>query len=262
MVLLVHWATEYGTHSLKKLLGGLCMLMLVLIYMALMLSWSDEAIGCPKSHNLDPYCNFAGYVDRKVFSLNHIMEYTDPEGLVSTLTACFTTYVGYCFCLILQQLKQTPVRLVRYWAAIALLFALPIYPCSLLMPWNKRLYTITFLTTVVATSAATLSLFMVLVDILPTHYPHWGEVVERVTAPLTWLGLNPLAIFVIMSVVSDIMQNWISWGEDDNPYQAFYRTCFSWMGPGVGTGAYTLLYGIFYTLVAGLLFRLNIFVRL
>ena len=153
------------------------MVMAVLIYMALMLSWSKESIGCYKSQNLDPYCNFAGYVDRTVFSPNHILEKTDPEGIISTMTACFTTYVGYIFCLLLQKLKDNPVRLVRYWFGIALLFAIPIYPCSLLMPWNKRLYTITFLTTVVSTSAATLSFFMVIVDILPKTLPNYSSVI-------------------------------------------------------------------------------------
>ena len=102
IILFVHWITDYGTHQLKRMLAGLSMVGVVLIYMALMLSWSDESIGCHKDKNLDPYCNFAGYVDRAVFGLNHIMEKTDPEGLISTMTACFTTYVGYCFCLLLQ----------------------------------------------------------------------------------------------------------------------------------------------------------------
>jgi hypothetical protein len=37
-------------------------------YVALMLSWSDDAMGCPRENNLDPYCNFAGMVDRAVFT--------------------------------------------------------------------------------------------------------------------------------------------------------------------------------------------------
>ena len=62
---------------------------------------------------MDPFCNFAGYVDRAVFTQSHILEYTDPEGLISTITAFFTTYVGYNFGLMVVKMKDTPLRLIN-----------------------------------------------------------------------------------------------------------------------------------------------------
>lgn len=78
IVLFIHWATDYGTHMLKRRIAGFIMVGVVIVYVALMMSWEDTSIGCVKSNNLDPYCNFAGYVDRAVFTEAHIMEKTDP----------------------------------------------------------------------------------------------------------------------------------------------------------------------------------------
>jgi predicted acyltransferase len=102
--LFVHWFSECGTHPLKRKLSAIFMMGLVVLYMALMLTWSDEAAGCPKSKNLEPDCTIAGYVDLNVFGKAHLFQNKtpDPEGIVSTLTAAFTTYVGYIFGLMVQ----------------------------------------------------------------------------------------------------------------------------------------------------------------
>lgn len=61
--LFIHWFTELGTHTIKRKLCAVFMFGLVILYTALMLSWSNESEGCPKSKNLDPECTIAGYVD-------------------------------------------------------------------------------------------------------------------------------------------------------------------------------------------------------
>ncbi len=104
--LFVHWITDYGTSITKRRIAAFVMSGFVVLYVVLMLTWSDESIGCSKDNNLDPYCNFAGYVDRAVFTLDHIMEKTDPEGLISTITASYTTYIGYLFGLMVVRLKK------------------------------------------------------------------------------------------------------------------------------------------------------------
>ena len=103
--LFVHWITDYGTDFKKMVLCGIFMALLIPVYLSMMLTWSDESIGCPKENNLDPFCNFAGYVDRTVFSQAHIMEFTDPEGLISTLTAVLPTYIGYLMGLMVIKMR-------------------------------------------------------------------------------------------------------------------------------------------------------------
>lgn len=68
IILFIHWITDYGKHNIKRLIGGLFMVALVFIYLSLMIPWENTSIGCFRSNNLDPYCNFAGYVDRAVFT--------------------------------------------------------------------------------------------------------------------------------------------------------------------------------------------------
>lgn len=193
------------------------MIGLVFLYIALMISWEDPSIGCYKPNNLDPYCNFAGYVDRAVFTEAHIMQKTDPEGIISTINAAMTTYVGYCFGLMILAFKGKQEKLIKYWLIFGLFCLIPIYPCSLLMPFNKRLYTITFLFGVLATSTTVLSLFLLLIDYLPKLNQNSSKVILKVVQPLTWLGMNPLAIFITLQLVFLILTSWISVG-DQTPY--------------------------------------------
>jgi predicted acyltransferase len=137
------------------------------------------------------------------------MEKTDPEGLISTITASFTTYVGYLFGLMVLKLRKEPDRIVKYWLIFALICLAFVYPCSLIMPSNKRLYTITFVFITLCTCATVLSLFIVLVDILPKKYPETKSKVQKLIQPMNWLGLNPLAVFILLQLVGDIMGGWI-----------------------------------------------------
>jgi len=257
IVLFIHWWTDYGTNHIKRRVAAIIMAAFLVIYAALLLSWEDPSIGCYRNNNLDPYCNLAGYIDRAVFTEAHIMEKTDPEGLFSTLTASFTTFVGYCFGLMLLKHKKNLDTLIKYWLLVAFLCLLAIYPCSLMMPFNKRLYTLTFLFAVLSTSITVLTLFLILIDYVPKaggRMPIWVR-------PLTWLGMNPLAIFIVLQLLFDIMKNWITVNYS-TPYQIFYDACFSWMSPGIGTAIYALFYGLVYTIIAGILFKFKIFIRL
>lgn len=234
----------------------------VVLYITLMLSWFDESIGCYREHNLDPYCNFAGYVDRAVFTEAHILEKTDPEGLISTITASFTTYVGYLFGLMVLKMRKEPERIVRYWLTLAFICLLFVYPCSLIMSSNKRLYTITFVFITLSTCATVLSLFIVLVDILPKRYPNAKATVQKIVQPFNWLGLNPLAVFILLQLTGDVLDNWIEFDGGRTPFTAFYDVAFSWMGAYMGTLVYTCFYGVILTLAGGLLFKYKIFLRL
>lgn len=70
-ILLLHCVTRYGTTS-RKVLGSLFMVVVFVVYISFMLSWSDPDGGCPQSNNLSEECNFVGYVDRAVLTRDHI----------------------------------------------------------------------------------------------------------------------------------------------------------------------------------------------
>lgn len=105
IVLFVHWLSDYGTNILRRNILGIMMFALVPLHTYLMLTWEDPAKGCHKP-NLTRNCNFSGYIDEMVFSRAHMQYPTDPEGLVPTMTSCFTTYCGYIFGIILVKYKK------------------------------------------------------------------------------------------------------------------------------------------------------------
>lgn len=79
---------------------------------------------------------------------------------------------------------------------------------------------------------------------------------------MNWLGLNPLSVFILLQLVGDIMNGWITFDGDRSPFTALYDNVFSWMGAYIGTLVYTCFYGLVLTLAGGLLFKYNIFIRL
>jgi hypothetical protein len=202
IVLLIHWWTDYSTHEIRRRVAAFVMVAFVLLYAALMLPWEDPSIGCYRSSNLEPFCNFEGYVDRAVFGIDHLYGETDPEGIVSTLTASFTTYVGYCFGLLLLKHKKHLDTLIKYWLLAAFLFLLAIYPCSLVMPPNKKIYSLTFLFAVLSTSATILTLLLIVIDYVPQAVRKHSRAVHIITRPFTWLGMNPLAVFLLLQILS------------------------------------------------------------
>ena len=159
--------------------------------------------------------------------------------------------------------KKEPMKLIKTWLIVAFGCGIAIYPCSLFMPFNKRLYTITFVFTNICQCSLALSLFMYVVDVLPKIYNHMRTKIQAAIQPLNWLGLNPLAVFIALQVMDDIINGWISWNDGEStPYTALYDAVFSWMGPFIGTLIYTIFYGVVLTLFGGLLFKKKIFVRL
>ncbi len=68
VVLVIHWASDYGTHITKRHVGACLMAVIVALYVILMVTFEDASIGCFKSNNLEPFCNFAGFVDRLVLT--------------------------------------------------------------------------------------------------------------------------------------------------------------------------------------------------
>jgi predicted acyltransferase len=129
------------------------------------------------------------------------------------------------------------------------------------MPFNKRLYTLTFLFAVLSTSATMLTLCLLVIDYLPKAIGHQSKTISVIIQPFTWLGMNPLAIFITLQLLADLLENWIEIN-GSTPYQLFYDACFSWMSPGIGTAIYALFYGVIYAIIAGILYKYKIFIKL
>jgi heparan-alpha-glucosaminide N-acetyltransferase len=92
----------------------------------------------------------------------------DPEGLFSNLSALFTTYMGYYFCLIMKDNKNDIMKTLKRWAILCFILGITVYPMTKIMPLNKKIYSGSFALLTSASSGATILLMVLLIDILPT----------------------------------------------------------------------------------------------
>jgi predicted acyltransferase len=196
----------------------------------------------------------------------HMIYPNDPEGLFSTINAFATTYAGYMFCLLMLQnkSKNEPIsKTLKTWIVASLLCGLVVYPLINLMPLNKKIYSTSFTFIVIAISGLCLSSLVILIDILPASCPRYAKIVNFITGPFLWLGMNPLAVFVMMDLVAIFMIKYIE-VEGKSLWSAFYKSCFTpWIDdPQLCSSIFAVFFLIVWTIFAGVLYRLKIFVKL
>ena len=154
-------------------------------------------------------------------------------------------------------------KIMKLWIATSLLLGVMVYPLTLMMPLNKKIWSISFVFLTTAVSGLSLTFITYVVDVLGSKYEKYGKIVNIVTRPFIWLGRNPLAIFVLMDVLAILLIKYII--IDDKPaWSHFYHYVFaSWISNSeVASTIYALFFAILWTAVAGVLFRFNIFIRL
>jgi hypothetical protein len=83
------------------------------IYTGFMVSYTDPSRACTRQNNLNNICNFQRWFDLKILTYNHMFKPTDPEGLFSTLSALFTAFGGYYFCLVMKDCKGNKKLLLK-----------------------------------------------------------------------------------------------------------------------------------------------------
>ena len=159
-------------------------------------------------------------------------------------------------------MKNHPKMLVRYWLMLSLLACALAYPMTYLMPFNKKLYSSSFVLIVAAASGAVLTFFYVIVDYVPSIFPG-TKIISKITAPLLWLGLNPLAIFVLMDLVGIFMILYIKI-DGKSAWTQFYKNVFaSWISnEQVGAAVFACFFVVLWTIVAGIMHRFKLYVRL
>jgi hypothetical protein len=71
----------------------------------------------------------------------------------------------------MSRYKENPKKLVFAWLSIAAVMGVLTYPLYLVTPFNKKIYTPSFILVVGAVTGAALTLFYLIVDILPAAKP-------------------------------------------------------------------------------------------
>lgn len=220
---------------------------------------------CKYPHNLGSHCNFTRWLDMKILTYNHMLKPTDPEGLFSTLSALLTAYGGYYFCLVMREHKNERKLMYRDWGIIITFCGLCSGLFYLVMPYNKKLWSTSFALVTIAISGSFLILMIIVIDELTQRRPNgkYAWIVDIVTRPLVWLGMNPLAIFVLMDLLAIIMIRCIiihgvsAWGW-------FYHYVFaSWLkNTYLCSTIFSLFFAVLWIFVAWVMFRFKIFIKL
>ena len=124
------------------------------------------------------------------------------------MTASFSTFFGYLMGLTLMKFKKEEEKLIKIWTVVGAICLVLVYPSKLLMPLNKRLYTLSFLFVTLAASISILTLFLIVIDYIPKYSSKAKTVVGKIIRPLQWLGMNPLAIFILLQLTFALMDGW------------------------------------------------------
>jgi predicted acyltransferase len=109
----------------------------------------------------------------------------------------------------MKDYKQKTTKTLITWVLISIILGVITYPLTKLMPLNKKIYSISYTTLSATTSGFTLTLFVILIDIIPENRPKFKTVVDFVTQPLLWMGRNPLIVFFMRDTLDNIMGTYI-----------------------------------------------------
>lgn len=103
----------------------------------------------------------------------------------------------------------------------------------------------------------------ILVDIFGNLNEKANKIVNFFIQPFIWLGRNPLAIFVLMTLLAIFLEKYIVI-DGKSAWSHFYHYVFaSWISdPTVASGVFAFFFVVLWACVAGVMFRFKIFIKL
>jgi predicted acyltransferase len=199
--------------------------------------------------------NLAAYVDRLLLGAHTWKPGWDPEGPLSTIPAVATMLFG---ALAGEWLRSEAVKRKISGLVAGGLFA---FVLGLLwgrvFPINKGLWTSSYALAMAGLAAVLLALCLWIVDV--HGWRAWA-------APFVWLGCNPIAAFVLSTLVTILMLAVKLPNPEGKPrslYATIYRTVFDrFADPRLGSLLFALAYLCVWVAVFGLLYRKRIFVKI
>jgi predicted acyltransferase len=199
--------------------------------------------------------NLAAYVDRVVLGAHTWKPGWDPEGPLSTIPAIATTLLGALAGEWLNRAKgkRQMTGLAEAGALAAILGAI----WGRVFPINKNLWTSSYSLFMSGLAAVSLALCLWVVD--EKGWKGWAR-------PFEWLGRNPIAAFVVSTLVTILILAVKLPGPEGKPrslYATIYRTVFDrFTDARLGSLLFALACLAFWVAVCGLLYRKRVFVKI
>ena len=103
------------------------------------------------------------------------------------------------------------------------------WPLTLLMPINKKIWSISYTFLTCGISAVSLSFITLTCDVAPRLHAGYKRIFLILSQPLIWLGRNPLAIFMSRDLLDDIMNSYIHIGGKTMWDQIYHYLFESWI---------------------------------
>lgn len=247
------------------------------------------SVSCGVRGKLNPPCNAVGFVDRAVLGINHMYKHPawrrskectqnspysgpfrnnapswcyapfEPEGILSSISSVLSTIIGVHFGHVLIHFKEHLARL-KHWMIMGtslLVLGLALH-FTHAIPFNKQLYTFSYVCVTSGAAALVFSAIYILVDILDFKY---------MFLPFEWIGMNAMLVYVMAAegIFAGFINGWFY----DDPH----NTLIHWIQKHVFVGVWhsqrvgILLYVIFaeiffWGIVAGIFHRMNIYWKL
>ncbi|GAB2234458.1 hypothetical protein Drorol1_Dr00003712 [Drosera rotundifolia] len=243
-------------------------------------------IQCGLRGSLEPPCNAVGLIDRFFLGQRHLYQHPvyrrakecsvnspdygplpsnspgwclapfDPEGILSSVMAAATCFVGLHFGHIISHFKE-PMRRMFFWSISSFPFLLSGLVLPVLgMPLNKPLYTLSYMCITAGIAGLVFTITFYLVDVKHIRKP---------TAFLQWMGMNALIIYALAAchIFSALLQGFYKQSPQNNLVDGTESLLQAILhSEKWGTLAFVLVEIAFWGIVAGFLHRKGIYVKL
>jgi predicted acyltransferase len=229
---------------------------LLALYWALLKLVPVPGIGAGQ---LDTFGSLPAYIDRRVFGINHLWIWGvtpgkgvtyDPEGILSTLPAMFSTLAGIvagewmgtgCS----GRIKALGLAMAGCALGISGLLLSPV------LPLNKRIWTSTFALLSTGMSLAVFAAVYAVVDL-------WGF--RRGLLPAKVLGTNAILAFTLSTIITTLLDRIRLHGL--TMHEWMYQNLFaSWLSPYPSSLAYAIVIALLNVLLLYPLYQKGLFVR-
>ncbi|GLJ08977.1 hypothetical protein SUGI_0099540 [Cryptomeria japonica] len=246
-------------------------------------------VKCGVRGHLGPACNAVGYVDRQVWGINHLYRRPawrrskactasspasgplredapewclapfEPEGILSSISAILSAVIGIHYGHVLIHFKEHATRL-KHWLSMG--FALLIFGIILhftdAIPFNKQLYSFSYVCLTAGVGGIVFSAFYILVDI-------WGFRIPFLF--LEWMGMNSMLIYVLAAegIFPAFINGWYYEGTNNTLVYWIKKHIFFnvWHSERLGLLLYVIFAEIlFWGIVAGICHKLGIYWKL
>ncbi|XP_059659606.1 uncharacterized protein LOC132306282 isoform X2 [Cornus florida] len=245
-----------------------------------------QIVQCGVRGSLEPPCNAVGLIDRYFLGEHHLYQHPvyrrtkecsvnspdygplpptspqwclapfDPEGILSSLMAAITCFVGLQYGHIALHFKGNMQR-VFLWSLSSFPLLILGYVLNVLgVPFSKPLYTLSYMCITAGTSGFLLTIIFYIVDV---------KHIEKPTKLLQWMGKNALIIYILAAcdLFPAALQGFY-WHSPENNLVDNTESLLQFMlhSKKWGTLAFVLLEILFWGVVAGVLDMKRVYFRL